>query len=97
MTSQQTYLETLKRFKEEHGAEYGIEKIGLFGSVARNEHTDESDVDVFVDAPTMSSFEMAGMRLDLEETFNKAVDLVSYNQYTSQRIGNHIKKDAIYV
>ena len=45
------YMNILRRFKQEHAVEYGITNIGIFGSVARGDHTDESDVDVLVEAP----------------------------------------------
>ena len=37
--TQNTYIDTLRRFKQEFGAEYGITQIGFFGSVARGEKT----------------------------------------------------------
>lgn len=40
------YLQLLKQFKEANAKRYGIQKMGLFGSVARGEHTEDSDVDV---------------------------------------------------
>ena len=37
MKTTSEYLRLLKQFKETKGASYGIQKIGLFGSVARGE------------------------------------------------------------
>ena len=39
-------LQTLKRHKEELYKKYGVEEIGLFGSFARGEETDKSDIDI---------------------------------------------------
>ena len=39
-------LNLLKSYKNIATAKYGLPKIGIFGSVARGEQTDESDVDV---------------------------------------------------
>ena len=44
-------MNILCHFRQKHGNEYGITHIGIFGSVARGEHTEESDVDVLVRAP----------------------------------------------
>jgi len=95
--TQNTYIDTLRRFKQEFGAEYGITQIGFFGSIARGEETDESDVDVIVDAPELGLFAMAGMRLKLEEIFRKSVDLVVKSEYMQERFKNRIEKEAIYV
>ena len=46
MKTTSEYLQLLKQFKDSKGMTYGIKKIGLFGSVARGEHHEGSDVDV---------------------------------------------------
>ena len=46
MKTTSEYLQLLKQFKDSKGMAYGIKKIGLFGSVARGEHQEGSDVDV---------------------------------------------------
>ena len=38
----------MKEHKEELSKRYGIEKIALFGSYARGEATDESDIDIVI-------------------------------------------------
>jgi len=46
--SRSDILKILTKFKENHAEEYGILSMGIFGSVARDQATDESDVDVVV-------------------------------------------------
>ena len=46
MKTTSEYLQLLKQFKDSKAMQYGIRKIGLFGSVARGEHKEGSDVDV---------------------------------------------------
>jgi len=94
--TQNQYISILQRFKQEYGEEYGIERIGLFGSVARGEHTDNSDVDVVVEAPA-DLFLLVGMRLKLQEVFNKPVDLVRKSKYKRKAFMDRIEKEAIYV
>ena len=67
MNTRVEYINILQRFKQEHAGEYGITSIGLFGSVARNEQTEESDVDVVVEAPVMSIFTCMDIKKQLEE------------------------------
>jgi len=94
--AQNSYIDTLRRFKQEYGAEYGIKQIGFFGSVARGDQTAESDVDVVVDAPELG-LNAVSLWLKLEEVFNKSVDLVIKSEYMRERFKNRIEKEAIYV
>lgn len=49
MKSTVEYLELLKQFKEMNASRYGIKRLGIFGSVARGEHSEHSDVDICVE------------------------------------------------
>ena len=63
---------TLKKYK--------IKKAGIFGSVVRKEATDDSDVDILVELPDQASlFDLAGLKIDLEELLGKKVDVLTYN------------------
>ncbi len=42
-------LQILKQYKEELYKKYGVKEIGLFGSFARGEETDKSDIDILVE------------------------------------------------
>lgn len=48
MKMKQEYLKLLSEYKQERGLFYGISRICIFGSVARGEQTEDSDVDVCV-------------------------------------------------
>lgn len=66
-----SYLPTLKR-------DFGVRRIALFGSTARDEARDDSDVDLLVDfevGPTFDSF--MGLKFFLEDHLGKRVDLVT--------------------
>lgn len=57
---------------------YGISKVYLFGSYARGEATEESDVDLLIDARNICGlFALGGVYADLEEALNKEIDLVT--------------------
>lgn len=59
---------------------YGIDKVWLFGSYARGEATDKSDIDLLVDRRDfMSMFELGGMLEDLKEELKKNVDILTIN------------------
>lgn len=56
-----------------------VTKAGLFGSVARGDNTELSDVDVLVEFPEGKSLlDLVGLKLDLEEALGKKVDVVTY-------------------
>ncbi len=60
---------------------YGVEEIGVFGSVARGEQTHESDVDVVVtlnqEKVSVGLFKFFDMQRFLENLFNRKVDLMT--------------------
>jgi predicted nucleotidyltransferase len=95
--AQNTYIDTLRRFKQEYGAEYGITQIGFFGSVARGDQTEESDVDVIVESPTASIYTLIGIKQELEKMFNKEVDVVGKTEFTPQSFLARVEKEVIYV
>ena len=95
--TQNSYIDILRRFKQKYGAEYGITQIGFFGSVARGEQTEESDVDVIVESPTASIYTLIGIKQELEKMFNKEVDVVGKTEFTPQSFLTRVEKEAIYV
>jgi len=54
-------------------------KIGIFGSVARNEATENSDIDILYSFNSKYSlFDLAGLQIKLQELLKKKVDLVEF-------------------
>ncbi len=71
-------ISTLRRFLPELRSEFGVRRLALFGSTARDEARDDSDLDVLVDfeaGPTFDSF--MGLKLFLEDHLARKVDLVT--------------------
>lgn len=59
---------------------YNLHAVYLFGSYARNEATESSDVDVLVDrtgSKVKSLFDMGGLYNDLCDSISKEVDLIT--------------------
>ena len=54
MIQLQDSISLLKNFKQKFGDTYGITKLGIFGSVARGENTEDSDIDIAVIVERMS-------------------------------------------
>lgn len=92
----QEVIKVLKSYKQHHAEEFGILRIGVFGSVARDEATDESDVDVVIETKQPNLFKLSRIRLDLEELMNTHVDLVSYRESMNTFLKERILKEAVY-
>ena len=59
---------------------YGVKKIGLFGSCIRGEMREDSDIDILVEIEKdISLLDFVGLKLEIEETLGRNVDLVEYN------------------
>lgn len=75
--------EEVQRTINEHKAyiaeAFSVEKIGLFGSFARDEYTEESDIDLLVEFKRPVGFEFIELKEYLESLFQKPVDLVTVN------------------
>ncbi len=57
---------------------YGIKRIYLFGSYAKGEATEESDIDLLIEkGKPMSLLKLSGMRQQVQEALNLSVDLVT--------------------
>ena len=77
--------------------EYHIKKISIFGSIARDEHTRSSDIDIVVKFSKPNLFVQAGIMEDLKEKFKTDVDVVALTNSMNPKLLDRIKKEAIYV
>ena len=58
--------------------QYKIEKVWIFGSYARGEAREDSDVDLHVKAADEMRFlELGGLYADLEEALGKEIDMIT--------------------
>lgn len=88
---------SLRRFKEINQQKYNIIRIGLFGSGARDNMGEQSDIDVVVELETQDFFDLIGIKLDLEEQLSQEVDIVSYREKMNEFLKRRIDKEAVYV
>lgn len=87
----------LKNFAIENQEKYSIKRLGIFGSVARGEAKDVSDIDVVVDFEKPDLFNQVGIKLELEEKFATKVDVIALWKHMNPKLKNRIERDAIYV
>ncbi len=96
MKTREEYINVLKQFKNRFASQYGIRSIGIFGSVARNEHHDGSDLDVFVELDMVDPFVMFDIQEILEKMCGCKVDLIRKRDNLRQLLINRIQRDGIY-
>ena len=59
---------------------FGVKKAAIFGSVVRGEVKADSDIDILVDIEgDMSLLDFVGLKIEIEETLGRKVDLVEYS------------------
>ncbi|ADG92895.1 DNA polymerase beta domain protein region [Arcobacter nitrofigilis DSM 7299] len=90
-------INILETFKNKNKDKYGIEAIGLFGSVARNEAKDSSDVDICIKTSKADMFTMVHIKEELEELMSSHIDIVRVREKMNPFLKNRIEKEAIYV
>jgi predicted nucleotidyltransferase len=98
MQTKHDYLRKLRQFKQQYSEEYGIERIGIFGSVARGEESSESDVDIYFESnKKLSLFRMGGLMYDLKASFGVPVDIVHNTGRLPVTFKQRIEKEIVYV
>ena len=71
-------FEDIQRTVAQYGKEYGAQNIYLFGSYARGDATENSDVDLRIDKGSIiGGIALAGLLLDIEGELGVKVDLVT--------------------
>lgn len=98
MTSREYILSVIKNHKAEL-SRLGIRNIGLFGSCARNEQNEKSDIDILIDFDSdKENFDNYMAVYDLIERLfkNRRVDIVTKNGL-SPYIGPKILNEVLYV
>ena len=57
---------------------YGVERVYLFGSYARGDATEKSDVDILIDKGEIRSLiDLSGFQLELSDSLDRNVDVVT--------------------
>ena len=90
-------INTLSRVKPELVGRFGVTRLALFGSTARDTANQESDIDILVafDGPA-SSAQYFGVQFLLEDQFGCSVDLVTEKALRPE-LQSFVMQEAIYV
>ncbi|NLO17610.1 MAG: nucleotidyltransferase family protein [Arcobacter butzleri] len=88
-------LNYLKEHYSEFKNKYSVEQIGLFGSYARDEASENSDIDIFVKMKP-SLFNMVAIKEQIENDLNRKVDIMREHKNIKPILLKMIQKDLIY-
>jgi predicted nucleotidyltransferase len=71
--------------------------LGVFGSVARGEQTEDSDVDICYEGRVPSLMTLDLIQSDLERRLGCRVDMVRIRKGMNAMLHKRIRKEGIYV
>lgn len=98
MKTTEEYLNILRNSKEHLMQTYHITHLGIFGSVARNEQKETSDVDIYFEGVPMGLFTLGRFKSELEKLLDCSVDLLRMRkQLDGTFLQKSVMKDLIYV
>lgn len=88
-------LLVLRAHQSDWQQRYQLQRIGLFGSSARNEATAASDVDVWVELDPLTPYATVHLKHELEELLQRPVDLVRLRERMNPALRQAILREGI--
>jgi len=86
LTQEKTYLQKT----------YEVDKIGLFGSYAKDMQRENSDIDIYVEFKHKTLDNLTGLWDYLEEMYHKKIDLLHKHKRSKGAIFDSIQREVIY-
>lgn len=96
MLTTEQVVQLLKTKKPELQNRYPISELALFGSYARGDYHENSDIDILVDFYGSVGIEFITLAHELEDLLKTKVDLVSRNGIQPRYL-NAVEKNLIHV
>lgn len=87
----------LSLYKPTAESKYGLTRLGIFGSVARGEQNEDSDVDICYEGRVPSLLTLDLIQSDLEKMLGCHVDLVRIRDGMNMLLKQRIQKEGVYV
>jgi predicted nucleotidyltransferase len=97
MKSKDEIISILKKYERGKAKDYGVEKIGIFGSVARDDYNKDSDIDIYVVGSLKGFFALSVIKSELEDILGCKVDIVRLRERMNPILKQTIEKEGIYV
>ena len=96
MKTREEYIALITSHAEKLQNTFGITSLRLFGSVARNQHHDGSDVDIYVEMPP-KFFLVVRLKAYLEEFLDSPVGIIRKHQHLNPFLLKEVERDGIEV
>ena len=96
ISAKEELLAIIESHQKEIG-DFGVRRCGLFGSFVREQHAEQSDIDILVEfEPGQKTFDnFMNLAFSFEDLLGRKVDLVTA-EWLSPYIGPHILKEIEY-
>lgn len=89
-------LHLLTEHKELMQMQMGVKRIGLFGSYAREEANEGSDVDILVELESPDFEKLMALQAFLENSLDKSIDLLRVGPHLRPAFLADIEKEVVY-
>jgi len=90
-------IDEIKHIVAPIATKYDVDRVFLFGSYARGDANRKSDLDFIIDKGRLRGLKLAGMLGDLQENFDKNVDLLTSSSLTQDNFKKRIERDMVIV
>ncbi len=89
-------ISLISQYRESHGEQYAIKRIGVFGSATRGAIKEDSDIDIVIESDEPDLFLLARIQSDLSDILNRRVDIIRKRDSMNEFLKQRIERDAIY-
>ena len=97
MYTREEIISILKQNKPALSARYPISELGLFGSYARGDYNEHSDIDILVDFNSrIDGFDYIRLAHEFEDMFDHRIDMVSRGGIKAQYLP-FVERNLIHV
>ena len=96
MLDQHQIMQFLSSHKEMMRHEFGVRKIALFGSYAKNNQSEDSDIDIMVELEEPDFMKWSGLLNYLKSNLFQKIDLITLGNHNSIHFLEIVKKEALY-
>ena len=95
--SREETIQRLKALLPELQARYGMHGVALFGSMARGDYDEQSDVDILSDFSKPIGWDIVDICDLLERSLGRKVDVIHAHVLQRGRVGDRIRNELFYL
>jgi len=88
-------IDEIKKISVPVAEKYGVKKLALFGSYARGEQNNNSDIDFLIEKGKIQGLEFFGFINSLEDELGVHIDVVTYQSIKNSIIGDAVLDEVV--